>query len=255
MTDVIDDESPELLYKFVRPDSPDIDQVLLRSEMWFGSPSGFNDPFDCLPVLDMRSTVAQREKAVRSFAKRHYAHLSRTERRKEVRPERNRMRRPISSEAGLQAWRAIIDQMGVTCFSEVASNLLMWGHYAAKHSGLCFGFRAERLPGVLLKVAYTEDRPIYRWADQENQVRRENAHRALCTKATSWDYEREWRSFERANGIQPMDHRALSVVILGARCSNRLEDQVRNALAKMTDVAIERARLHDLRYEVEALPC
>jgi len=33
-----------------------------------------------------------------------------------------------------------IDNAGITCFSKVRDDILMWAHYADKHKGLCFEF-------------------------------------------------------------------------------------------------------------------
>ena len=86
-------------------------------------------------------------------------------------------------------------------FSEKPNDILMWSHYAEKHTGVCVEFDVAAL-GVIAKnlsqVKYApkigDERPRIPLGDDQDEKYQENVREFLSTKAKEWEYEKEWRS-------------------------------------------------------------
>ena len=89
----------------------------------------------------------------------------------------------------------ILASVGVSCFSAVRDDILMWSHYAAQHTGVCIGFDTRRhIFQTAWEVSYQDDLPtIYRPQDDEETM----LQKSLMTKSSHWRYEREWRIVRR----------------------------------------------------------
>jgi hypothetical protein len=103
--------------------------------------------------------------------------------------------------------KEVLEGYGVFCASERHDSLLMWAHYAAKHTGVVLRFVPDAAKDsmflVCRPVEYSKERPLlYRTA--EDMVRRsyrmtgeESAtymlNRIVFTKSFEWAYERELR--------------------------------------------------------------
>jgi len=157
------------------------------------------------------------------------------------------------------AQQEIIDNLtvhtGIMCFSDTATDPILWSHYADQHRGVAFEVEYAIVPS-LYQVSYSDDRPI---VDVRNLFAGTLAEsylepivrRLFVQKSRSWAYEREYRVFINlkecvARGSMfftkiPEDF--LKRVILGFRCS-LAESNVRDELEKagMADVKVVRAK-------------
>lgn len=121
----------------------------------------------------------------------------------------------------------VVDRTGIYSLSETARSMLMWSHYAANHTGVCFQFY---LPAgfnevqTLLPVEYgTEMKEISFRDRQEEHI---NAFRF---KSVEWRYEQEWRIIKLGSARKklqiPPD--MIKGIIFGAKCPH---DQVVRAV-------------------------
>ncbi len=130
-------------------------------------------------------------------------------------------------------WKAKMSkEQGILCFSERWHNPLLWSHYAEKHTGFALGF--ELPDNTVIKVEYTEDRPLY----PSDKVLVGAKHtkdfldKLVRTKSLSWAYEEEvrvtytLRKLDLENGLY-FDRFGsgliLKEVITG--CNNKLGDK------------------------------
>ena len=106
---------------------------------------------------------------------------------------------------------SIGNAVGITCFSETPYNMLMWSHYANKHSGICVEYDFSKLfstvpNSLLLPVEYSDKRPLLPIekvvvnkggkieADQSKmKLLLPALLKSLAIKSDIWNYEREWR--------------------------------------------------------------
>mgnify|MGYP003805798179 CR=1 FL=1 len=117
---------------------------------------------------------------------------------------------------------------GVFSLSENYSNILMWGHYADSHKGICIGFDSEKLrfrfnyegPCVSgpVQVRYPPDNEYPRWSffDKVDDAHIETIY---FTKAKLWKYEKEWRIIlpEQERKLRKIKPKALVSVYLGCQ--------------------------------------
>ncbi len=91
----------------------------------------------------------------------------------------------------------------IACFCESDDNLLLWAHYARRHTGLVVSFRTsmDYWGNDFYPVVYSNDRiqvpsgfmpdPSVPLVDASWQ------RQLLATKSSCWSYEREWRYIKR----------------------------------------------------------
>ena len=124
--------------------------------------------------------------------------------------------------------REHVEKTGNACFSEIRDSILMWGHYADKHKGVCLGFHAAPLgnytldfsPGCVLgKVQYSSKFPV---------VTEKTKSIPLFRKARDWGYEKEWRivATDLAGEFLPLPQRVFSSVIFGAKITEEEENRI-----------------------------
>ncbi len=160
----------------------------------------------------------------------------------------------------------------VICLSASLSSVLMWGHYAANHTGVCLAFEipvseyanclianlGKNYP--LLPMQYGESRVFakdYIQLGQHNTIVYSLGsllRKLLSYKPYDWNYEREFRLLVPQNAIDydsgmmftSILKDNLSGVILGAQCK-QTKTKVRAMLSSAgygDKVAVERAKLH-----------
>lgn len=123
----------------------------------------------------------------------------------------------------------------IYCLTTDPESILMWSHYAEKHSGCVIGFEISEDPfrkvleNYQFSVKYGCERSLY---DPENPNCIEGVLNVAQRKCINWRYEREYRLIfprEMADANDLVDITALSIrsVIFGCRsdvCPNWLKE-------------------------------
>jgi Protein of unknown function (DUF2971) len=193
---------PKYLYKYEPFNTRTLENLKAQS-IYFGSPSSFNDPYDCsfMPALAPISdeTVEQirgrylNDSDTPLHARQQFAKASTEELRQIF------LR---SGRAALdQSVAQFIENRGVSCFSERHDDLLMWSHYGGRHTGFCLEFDASKTPfQKIKKVTYTPSLPIVDitpWLLGDNY---DGVMSLFTTKSSAWEYEAEWRAVHENAG-------------------------------------------------------
>ncbi len=158
---------------------------LIRNNTFkFAKPESFNDPFDLYEELI--DFTKQDEELVNS-------NLSRIEKR---RIKNTSLKKKVKSVKTM--WRKQRNNFGISCFSKIFDNILMWSHYSDKHEGLCIGFLVDI--GKLIDInilTYSVDYkskflplPFY---DKDINKRLKTLGQYFTVKAEFWSYEKEIR--------------------------------------------------------------
>ncbi len=139
---------------------------------------------------------------------------------------------------------------GFLCFSETWRSPSMWGLYADKHQGVCYGFEA---PDNLTKINYEKHFRSFdvRALDDPGMLEEAFTY-AQRTKSCHWHYENEWRMFiglnearksKKENKFAKFSDCNLEIceIIIGQK-SNLKSSQFRNVLAEPEKVKIQTAR-------------
>jgi len=121
-------------------------------------------------------------------------------------------------------------RLGIYCLTEKKDNILMWVHYAYRHSGFCLEFDINNgffgLYTRAIKVEYETKLPIINVLHLENVPKGELGTK-LVIKATDWKYEQEWRIVDtKGSGIHHFPEEALIGVILGNKISPKNKENV-----------------------------
>lgn len=186
--------TPDKLYKY---ESFSIQSLLnLKTQtVYFAPPSGFNDPYDCALKAQIAEPTDLEIESLRDIylAKDWPDHVKarlETTPLAELKPALYRAARDASE----QIIDNFIQSRGVSCFSEVNDELLMWAHYSDKYTGFCLEFSTNNeLFEKARKIDYVEKIPKLNiksiYADRD----RDEMMSLFCTKSKSWEYEKEWR--------------------------------------------------------------
>lgn len=182
--------------------------MIINKELEFKSPVTFNDPFD--GQLDLKAAL---EFALQSL--QHQKHIAPYEYLKNICAE-------ISPDDIVEASMG----KGVFCLSTDYRNILMWSHYAAKHTGFCirFDFSNTDFAAMLNKVQYTADNPYLKTFHNESQVEKtpDELIRRLYSagiryKHNKWKYEKEFRLVRTTAGFEAYPSNMLKEIIFGLR--------------------------------------
>jgi Protein of unknown function (DUF2971) len=255
MNDIAADYPPENLYKYR---GIDINRsggepyewdrsIIVGSSLWAGSPLGFNDPFDCYPVIDFAGTPEEKKAWAAEVAPQNGVSIEEAVQMMEA-----ALSNP-STRAQMSAWRDDIQAVGVLSLTERPDDMLMWAHYANSHRGYCLELDATTEPlSLAYRVHYGEERPTYRLFDPNRAA---NVVPTLLHKATFWQHEREWRMVRpmELGPVTLFDH-GLKSIIFGAKITRECEEALRAIAAERAiPIAFKRAALDEHRYCVEII--
>lgn len=209
---------PDKLYKYEQVSVQSL-LNLKNQVLHFGAPANFNDPYDCA----INARVAEpSDKDVETFRKKY-------SKNDEI-PLQIRLNLEVLPRADLKEWLVKIAQRsmnqvaedsiqkrGVTCFSEVNNELLMWSHYANKYTGFCMEFDTSYEPfSKVRKVNYQTTMPSLSMTDALLNNNYEQFLDLFCIKSEAWAYEREWRCIHReASKNWHYESEALTAVYFG----------------------------------------
>jgi hypothetical protein len=230
---------PRYLYKYRAESSLGIEDLILRNRIYFPSPEGFNDPFDCAPTIDTHSSERDRKRFYEA-ATANDPPRPRTERRQQIANARHNSR---NKSAKAQLDQSLTDYMrqltgvtGVLSLSAVPDQILMWSHYADSHQGFCLRFRTDQGRPIsdAREVHYQGERPIVKIFSEPQEVWVKSA---LLTKADYWSYEKEWRviNFKGVGSVE-LSPTALDGVIFGARISSSLRERITKLAAHRENI-------------------
>lgn len=158
--------------------------------------------------------------------------------------------------------------IGVTCFAERPDNVLMWSHYANKHTGFCVEYDFSKLKSIeaksmLFPVIYSKNRAVlplglFDFSDIKNVKLVENSLpipeivEALLIKSEVWQYEEEWRiiCFLKNLNEQKLVENMISKVYLGANINEENEKLI-SELAKAKEVPVEKFKVSPETFELK----
>lgn len=245
------DLPPATLFKYRTCDAPTFKRdrdIIVGNALWAGSPLAFNDPFDCVPVIDLTGSAIERKAyAARQTARRGIGVLPRQQRRHENRRVakmiEQRWNKLLTPREAQEHWKGLIAQTGVLCFADSPIDMAMWGYYSDGHRGYCLEFDTSAQPFILAnRVLYDDERPRFRVLDQN---REDLMERLLLRKAKVWEHEHEWRMVQSGKtGPWTFPPELLKSVTFGANMLPQHEDALRSLVAKhQGKVALKRTVL------------
>lgn len=254
---------PEKFYKYrsMQPGAAEhVFKTLRKNEIYFASPSSFNDIFDCKPVVTFECTDEQFIEHYVALARKRGAYFSKERVLHDARqalgdPNRD-LRIPDTAVRFQRELAVALTKTGVYCVSERNDDILMWSHYADHHRGVCLEFASTaKEMNSAQRVIYAKDRPAI---DQfRNTNTQEKMEKALLTKSSHWSYEREWRIIHQVAGFGSLklDSDTLTGLILGAAISPNSRSEILLALTESgLSIPIFQARPDDRHFKINISP-
>ncbi|CAH0995876.1 hypothetical protein EMA8858_02004 [Emticicia aquatica] len=214
---------------------------LMNGDLFFNQPSNFNDPYDCYPFdeIDLSEIDIQgyRNSCKSTLGVNNLLDIFDENPSKYIKDELNE----------------VLNNIGVKCFSKNDDNMLMWGHYAEKHQGMCLTFDASKdkeffyaksvtlqgersekcsagsLENYLYEVDYLEEFIPFDYAQETKfgwDLEMRKMYYVIGVKSIDWKYEEEIRivsSLQKNNGKfkQNIKYKkeALTAIKFGLKCN------------------------------------
>lgn len=219
-----------------------IDEILLKQTLLFSTPETFNDPFDCNEKL---FKINFDDFLVDEVISNYSNQISRQERRKFKRD----LKDPKTLSNILIKER---NKFKIACFSEINNEILMWSHYADKHSGICIGFNfppkyEEKF--ILSTVKYIDQiKPMDGKADVERVILY-----WLTSKSIRWNYEQEIRAITKTKSqdnheLIHFDSKYIKEIIFGCNVTDK---KVNYAISKIKHSSLDLNKIEIKRMRID----
>lgn len=151
----------------------------------------------------------------------------------------------------------------IFCVSKIRHSILMWSHYADKHKGLVVEFDTAH-PSLAswgdescLEVEYLPQKADFVFEARDSTAFERRLFAVARRKSPEWEYEQEVRYILPAPSdggvLFPIEPGAITGVIVGARASAELMDEVCRILSQphFSHVTLERAVLSKDMFALE----
>lgn len=219
-------------------DENDYLTTLKKEELWVSSPLYFNDPFDCILNIDYRNEICEATYSIASklgFSKEQIKeHIA-------ERKEYSELEEILNKSNNEEVTKCIF----VSCFSEKSNiySLVMWGHYAKNHTGICVEYdyremnKARLNKATILPINYTDNRKTKHIANDDIHKNREFHLNIAFTKSTEWKYEKEWRLLE-INDTDRKGKEGFNIPFIKPECiylGCKIDERLKNDVIKLCD--------------------
>lgn len=241
---------PTELYKY-RPWNENTKKMLMKSELYFNSAEGLNDPFEVSLRFDMTCT---REEYMLRFlnACRTQGIVPSAEQLKKAEERDMEEQGKIFQDDILKEFRT---KSGICSLSAVRDNILMWSHYTKDHTGICLEFN-HTLDRVFAarKVNYFKTRPKLNYYKSTQD---EKINFWFFSKAIDWEYEEEYRFIisGAAKTNVKFEPALLTGVIIGCKMATEHIDELVDILEKRpTPVQLYKAEISEDEFKLNINP-
>jgi len=254
-----DENRPQLYkYRFIDEDHlTRTSRTFTHNELYFPHARQFNDPFDSQFSFSFAATKERLRKYLRKNVRRNLSNMNRQQREAWI-AEKIRQRSFDNSafEAELVSKvEETIKGIGLYSLTRVPDDVLMWSHYSKSHEGFCLVFdERQRFIAQSQEIVYLDEYPIVNPILDSYDVR---LKKTLFTKATRWNYEKEFRLFDyqAGPGTKTFPPEALVGVIFGCRMSEpdkaRIKEWCKN---RKTEIDFFQALKASRTYSLEITP-
>ncbi len=276
---------PARLYKY-RPFNEQTLNTLIADQLFYATPSTFNDPLDTNPSLEvdtgseqleqiLEKLVVQRAKAEMTAAakainykgpktKQHIQNRSLRIAESEISNIQHNVSNPeydYNKTLLLQLSYKIEQELlqrydkGVVSLTKNVECPVMWSHYGDQHRGMAIGYSVPSdVKNSLHEINYGGNRTVkaskvLAMLHDDETAKREVDDAVLLQKAEAWCYEQEWRLI----GSQGLNDSLLELeeVVFGVRCPPATQFAVLKALeGRQKEVDFFEIKQHNGKFEL-----
>ncbi len=259
----------DILYKFRDWNDKYHKRILTESELFFSSADSFNDPFDGRLSLDYSNyTEKDWYKGYKFQLQRDNPHTNNSKIEKMVQEWMGKKlyKNPHHFKRHKEfVYNRNKKKFGIISLSGTNSEILLWSHYAASHTGFCVGFNKEKLNDYRIsalnkfdflydcfKVEYSKEYPTLdakKLDDDQNYVLK-----PLIIKSDKWVYEKEFRLIliNGTNKAMTLGKDIFENIVLGAKISQTHRTEIIEiAQNNFPKINIFQANICEDRYDIE----
>lgn len=202
-------------------------KLIIKGQIWFASPTSFNDVFEGMFEIEDIERVPNDE-FLRGFYEENLKLRPDKidEKINQIHSNPNVFRDDISPFVK----ELMYTDYGISCFSKKGDNALMWSHYADSHRGICLVFDKNELRKSFMgrriemgEVDYKRNSPIrVTMKCEDNSVAFDAESSVFFNKMQCWSYEEEVRMFyedtkKHKRRSVPFSKSCLKAIIFGER--------------------------------------
>ena len=226
---------------------------ILNGTLKFDKPSGFNDPFDCLPAKKSIENQDPRLKEKHLFYKGREPTIS------ECIAYANKLSSPSYHKEKNEKLR-------VLSLTKSHKNILMWSHYTNQHTGACIELDLSSVihnGADLYSDQFWQPQPVeYTLKRPEVDAFEKGVFvKEVCTKHEDWNYEEEYRVVRTTQTANfktiyefPVE-KFIKRVILGCRITPKNEKEIIEKIRSINqqlsiEIEINKAKISDSKYEL-----
>ena len=252
---------PQKLYKYRTFDINSL-KLLVDGQTYYADPRNFNDPLDCNPEIEVDVDRSSLEKlflklqsesqtdawkagtrqaglsGINSECRKSIIQQMRdfaNDRLEEIKCYSNQPDREYKADLTYNIEKLLKSNMGtngVFSLSEIWNCRLMWSHYADEHRGICIEYDTTLKEHPHLS-AVDYQRPgiikmsdVVAWKLDHSVEAEKRVHLAyFFTKASPWQYEREWRDIRPCTGAFDEGFQVTSVYF-GYACDDSIQKTI-----------------------------
>lgn len=248
---------PKVLYKYRNWEKENNRTILTKREVYFASPSSFDDPYDCkIPIRwdlltyeDICNKYFEDSKVRNTHFHSVQDHMLFAIEMANTSPINNP---EIVRQHQVKSFEEYNKRAGVLSLTEFCQLKKMWEEYSNNHRGFCVGFNPQKmLRGMQTsggKVIYHSELPIIYPSPKHSFELQMNLQ--VYSKLKIWEFEQEYRTHKfNYNGLNherkqivPVD--AYEEIILGAAMPTDLIENLLSSLPKeLAHVKIKKAKI------------
>ena len=210
---------PKRLYRYESFDTYSLSNLKAQS-IYFTSPKHFNDPFDCSITFDLSDLSERVFNKLYDFYLEAYPNKKQFIKRFGKSPSEKFKTYLIEAldDTLKKSKEKMIQERGISCYSEKNDDILMWSHYSDSHKGFCLEFDTSHDPfNMAIKVEYSSDFPkinpeLFVIYDESKEIMK-----MFTIKFSCWEHEKEWRIFHNvAETLYGYPPEALTGIYFGA---------------------------------------
>lgn len=189
------------LYRFTYFDTSNYYKDLLKNILYFSAKSQFNDPFDSqIPTRYKLCSEKELDEYLENLLIKSGIDGDDKSNKLEMAKERLKNN---PQEIQITIDNYIERKVGILALTENFQNLLLWAHYANKHTGFCIELDAQLLNKIInaefqknqdlsfiFKIKYQDKFPVINPCRHSFEQR---TQLEFLIKSKDWKYEQEWR--------------------------------------------------------------
>lgn len=241
MENAFGEEIPDKLYKYMTwplGDNVNYTKHLIQNKMiHLQKPINFNDPFDCKIY---------------------------------VKGNLDKTKEDIEENIGASEFMNSLHRKDtwVSCFTTDPTNILMWSHYADKHTGICLEFHT--ISKEIIKVDYENEYPVFDLTVHNIDNFEKLSHKEIldvgkmfyARKSLLWEYEKEYRvvtpntsnMIDGENFVLLKDFAEITGVICGCRMDDSTVSEVHEFLKNQGfNISVKRAQVKEKEYGLDII--